>query len=117
MSYLFYSMLIWFVVAVLFLIANWWDNYPIMLRRRGRLRPHWTTWADAVCWPVWGLAALLGLLGGGFMTAAMWLANRADDCMIWVDKVGEGTMNPVFDVLDPPLQPKRGHDDGIKDHD
>lgn len=80
-------------------------GYPLMLKRRGRMRPHWVAWADIGCWPLWMLACM-----------SSWSANHIGDFADWImrkaDAWGEGLMNPLFDIIDPPVEPKRGGDHG-----
>jgi hypothetical protein len=76
-------------------------HYPMMLKRRGRWRPHWSAWADIACWPLWMVAC-----------GSSWIAHRmgdiADATMRKADSWGENLMNPLFDIIDPPIEPKRG---------
>lgn len=90
---------------------RWAHKYPLTVKRRGRVRPHWSAWADIACWPIWLFAGLSVMLGET-------LGDAANRIMAQVDRLGEHLMNPVFDIIDPPLEPLRGqrHDDGVTDY-
>lgn len=97
--------------VVCMFVDAWRSNYPLMLKRRGRNRPHWSAWADMMLWPIW-------LIAGGTVVSGHYLGEFADWVMRQADHFGERLMNPVFDFIDPPLEPSRGqrHDAGVADH-
>ena len=80
---------------------RWVNKYPLTRKHRGRTRPHWSAWADIACWPIWLTAGLSVMLGEA-------LGDAANRIMAQVDRLGEHLMNPMFDFIDPPIEPAKG---------